>query len=65
MHGSTPNRWWYVLLAPPYVALLIPAFYARETPAVYGIPFFYWYQMVWICVSALLTGFVYLKVRAR
>jgi hypothetical protein len=54
-----------VLLAPPYVALLIPAFYARETPAVYGIPFFYWYQMVWICVSALLTGFVYLKVRAR
>jgi hypothetical protein len=59
------NRRWYLLLALPYVALLIPGIYARQTPALHGIPFFYWYQFAWVAITALLTGFVYLKIRAR
>jgi hypothetical protein len=60
-----PNRWWYLLLALPYFALLVPGFYARQSPALYGIPFFYWYQFAWVAITALLAGIVYLKVRAR
>jgi hypothetical protein len=59
------NRRWYLLLALPYLALLMPGFYAREAPALLGIPFFYWYQFAWVAITALLTGFVYVKIRAR
>ena len=53
------SRWWYVLLLPPFVGLLIPPFYTRTDPTVIGLPFFYWYQFVWVPVAALLTWLVY------
>jgi hypothetical protein len=64
---APPNqtRRWYLLLALPYLALLAPGIYARQSPALHGIPFFYWYQFAWVGITALLTAFVYLKVRAR
>jgi hypothetical protein len=65
MPVTRPNRWWYLLLTPPYFALLYPGFYARQSPALLGIPFFYWYQFAWVLITAVLTGFVYLKIRAR
>ena len=44
----------HLLLLVPYVAVLaVPFFNARE-PAIAGIPFFYWYQMLWIPLGALL-----------
>jgi hypothetical protein len=24
------------------------------------MPFFYWYQLLWVLISAVITGFVYL-----
>jgi membrane protein implicated in regulation of membrane protease activity len=48
-----------VLLVAPFVALLWVSSYARLTPAFIGIPFFYWYQLLWVIVSALLTGVAY------
>lgn len=44
-----------VLLAIPLVALLWVSSYARETPKLWGIPFFFWYQFVWVFVCAVLT----------
>jgi membrane protein implicated in regulation of membrane protease activity len=52
-----------VLLAAPFVALLWVNSYARLTPSFIGIPFFYWYQLLWVVLSALLTGCVYLLIR--
>jgi hypothetical protein len=52
-----------VLLAAPFVALLWVSSYSRLDPTLLGIPFFYWYQLVWVVVSALLTGSAYLLVR--
>ncbi|WP_408641070.1 DUF3311 domain-containing protein [Streptacidiphilus rugosus] len=49
-----------VLLLAPFVALLWVSSYARMTPAFAGIPFFYWYQLMWVILSALLTGLAYL-----
>ncbi|MEY9871824.1 membrane protein implicated in regulation of membrane protease activity [Streptacidiphilus sp. MAP12-33] len=48
-----------VLLAAPFVALLWVGSYATLTPTFVGIPFFYWYQLLWVILSALMTGIAY------
>jgi hypothetical protein len=56
-------RWWYVLLALPFAGLLYPPLYSRESPELFGFPFFYWYQLLWVPVAAALTWTVYRRVR--
>ncbi len=53
------NRGWYALLLIPFVALLWLPFYARRTPELFGFPFFYWYQFLWVFIGAGITGLVY------
>jgi hypothetical protein len=50
-------------LVAPFVAMLWVASYARLTPAFIGIPFFYWYQMLWVVISSALTCTAYVLVR--
>lgn len=57
------KRWLYWLLAVPFVATLVPPFYARRAPELFGFPFFYWYQIVWIVISALIVWGVYAATR--
>lgn len=61
--GTNGNWLWYLLLLIPFVALLWPAFYASNTPTLAGIPFFYWYQFLWVILGSAITAFVYLMVR--
>ncbi|HUO92349.1 MAG TPA: DUF3311 domain-containing protein [Rhizomicrobium sp.] len=49
----------YLLLFPPYIALLWVGFYNRLEPTLFGIPFFYWYQVAWIPLGALLLYPIY------
>ena len=49
---------WNWLLILPAIGLLFPAVYARATPAVFGFPFFYWYQFAWVFLTAAITGLV-------
>jgi len=51
--------WWYLLLVVQFIAVLWPPFYNSAEPAWIGIPFFYWYQMAIVIVSAVLTAVVY------
>ncbi|KUN02427.1 hypothetical protein AQI95_26780 [Streptomyces yokosukanensis] len=46
-------------LVAPFVALLWVGSYAKTDPAFIGIPFFYWYQMLWVLISAALTMIAY------
>lgn len=39
-------------------ALWVP-FYNRVEPTLYGIPFFYWFQLAWILVTAAATAIAY------
>lgn len=55
----------YLLLVIPFVALLWTPFYNRLTPTLFGIPFFYWYQIAWTPVTALLIAVVYLHRKRR
>jgi hypothetical protein len=54
------SRAWNLLLALPFVALLWVPFYDSVEPAAWGIPFFYWYQFVWMFVT---TGLILLVHR--
>ncbi|MEU6401292.1 DUF3311 domain-containing protein [Streptomyces sp. NPDC046985] len=46
-------------LAAPFVAMLWVGSYARTGPAFIGIPFFYWYQVLWVPLSTVLTVTAY------
>jgi hypothetical protein len=37
--------------------------YNKVDPQLWGFPFFYWYQLFWVLVSAVITAFVYLKTK--
>lgn len=53
------GRWALILLVIPFVALLIPTWYAHADPRLVGIPFFIWYQFLWVILGVLVTGVVY------
>jgi membrane protein implicated in regulation of membrane protease activity len=53
------SRLWLLLLALPYASLCFPAVYARATPALWGFPFFYWYQFAWVLITSAILGLVY------
>ncbi|MDH2908993.1 MAG: DUF3311 domain-containing protein [Candidatus Eremiobacteraeota bacterium] len=59
------RRAWYWLLALPFIALLDVPIYNRIDPRWDGIPFFYWYQLAWVVLTAALLGIVYLATRER
>lgn len=46
-------------LFAPFVAMLWVGSYAKVDPAFIGIPFFYWYQMLWVLISTALTMIAY------
>jgi hypothetical protein len=45
-----------VLLAVPILALLLVPLYARTGPELWGFPFFYWYQLLWVVICGAFTG---------
>ena len=49
----------WVLLLVPFVGLLWVPFYNLRTPELFGFPFFYWYQLAWVPVTAVLTWLVW------
>lgn len=48
-----------LLLLVPFAAVLWPPVYNHAEPMLAGVPFFYWYQMLWIAITALILWFVY------
>ena len=65
MQGETPRWSWRryaarLLLVIPFVmALWVPS-YNRIEPTLADIPFFYWYQLTWVLVGAVIVLVVYL-----
>jgi hypothetical protein len=55
--------WWYLLFVVQFIAVLWPPFYNKAEPYVAGVPFFYWYQMLWVIISAVFTAIVYLATK--
>jgi hypothetical protein len=55
----------HLLLLVPFVAMLWVPFYNRALPALDGVPFFYWYQIAWVALAALILWIVYMLERGR
>ncbi len=53
----------YLLLALPFAGVLWVPFYNHIGPELWGIPFFYWYQLFWIPLGAVLLYPVYRVTR--
>ena len=55
-----------VLLVIPVIALLAVPTYAKEDPKLFGFPFFYWYQFLWVFICSGMTWTAYkLMLAAR
>ena len=48
-----------LLLLIPLIGTLPPMFYNRVNPRLGVMPFFYWYQLIWIPISVTVTYIVY------
>jgi len=61
LHKKT--RWLELVaraVSVPVAAVLWPPFYNRVEPVWLGLPFFYWYQLLWVILSALITAVIYI-----
>lgn len=61
--ASQPARrkrsWLLLLLLIPFIVELWPPFYNFKAPFLFDIPFFYWFQLLWVILTALITAIVY------
>lgn len=57
--------WWYLLLVIPFIAMLWVSSYVSLSPEIGGIPFFYWYQFLWVLITGVLTAVVYFATEDR
>jgi uncharacterized protein DUF3311 len=64
MPNGVRRNWPLLLLALPFVFLLIPQIYNRIDPQLFGIPFFVWYQFAWVILGSVITFTVY-RLRSR
>jgi hypothetical protein len=56
---TTDRSPWNWLLLVPVLAVLWPPLFNRNDPELFGIPFFYWYQLAVIPVGVACTYLVY------
>jgi hypothetical protein len=66
MNGAQKKEkasWWYLLFVLQYLVILWPPFYNKIEPTLIGLPFFYWFQLLWVIVSAVFTAVVYWATR--
>jgi hypothetical protein len=63
--GRSPVAWAVVtvLLLIGVAGTLVVPIYARSAPKLGAFPFFYWYQLIWVPVVAILSWICYLLLR--
>jgi len=51
-----------ILLAIPCVAILVVPWFNTTEPRLFGFPFFYWWQLIWVPLSSVFIAIVYKMV---
>jgi hypothetical protein len=54
----------WLLLIPAVMPLLVPL-YNRVEPTLFGLPFFYWYQLACVFVMIIVVTIVYQVTKGR
>jgi hypothetical protein len=60
--NEAPKRKWHplrLLFVLPFIAVLWVSTYNRIEPELFGLPFFYWYQLLWVIIASIIAGLVY------
>jgi hypothetical protein len=52
-----------VCVIVPFIAVLWVPIFDKDKPEVAGFPFFFWWQLLWVAVTAALMGLAYFVVR--
>jgi hypothetical protein len=52
-------------VAAPFIALVWVPSFASLSPRLWGVPFFYWYQMLWVPLAGVLTLIAYVLLRGE
>ena len=60
--GGTRYSAWNLLLLVPFLTLVTPWFNSIE-PRLFGMPFFYWAQFMFVPVGVACVALVYLRTR--
>ena len=59
------SKLWYGLLVIPFIATLFPGLYNRLEPHIFGMPFFYAYQLIWTVLCGVLLAIVIYATREK
>jgi dolichyl-phosphate-mannose--protein O-mannosyl transferase len=62
--ARTDRSPWNWLLLLPIVLPLITVIYNRESPHLFGWPFFFWFQVMFTLLAAAVTTIVFLATRS-
>jgi hypothetical protein len=60
--NDMPRRKWHwlrVLFVLPFIAMCWVSSYNRAEPELFGFPFFYWYQLLWVIIASIIAAVVY------
>jgi hypothetical protein len=65
--GKSPVKWGAVtvLLIAAIIGTLWVPIYARSMPELGSFPFFYWYQLIWVPLTAAILWICYLLLRTK
>ncbi|MGH3495340.1 MAG: DUF3311 domain-containing protein [Sciscionella sp.] len=61
--GLRVSAWNLILLLP--LLVLITPWFNFQRPTLFGLPFFYWYQLAFVVVGVLSVTIVYVMTRDR
>ena len=64
-HAPERNTALYWLFLLPFFGTFLPWIYNSRDPEFIGLPFFYWYQLLWVLLTVIITIFVYRATRRR
>jgi len=63
--ANRSSKHWLWLLLLPWIAMIWVPSYNKVEPQLFEFPFFYWYQLLWVLISAVITALVYFKTKAK
>ena len=55
---------WNLFLIVPLLVLVTPL-YNMDSPRLFGMPFFYWFQLAFVAIGVLCTAIVYWATRKK
>jgi Na+-driven multidrug efflux pump len=61
---SRRGLWYWGFLIPLALVVCVP-FYNRVEPSLWGLPFFYWVQMLFVVIGAVVTWAIYRLTPSR